>query len=221
MGGPRGQRVRRYLRQAQKLFALDGARVILSQAVSCLPPKYKSAPSSPRRTLSSFINRFRSLSTSSLSTVPPKEEHRSDIPFRHRRRRGWGLEESAQLDPWTMLSSTALVVLPILPAPVVLDNFVCLWIPLPARSSIRIAYARRDEVGKPQARGAGGCRARDAGVAAQRRDEAVGLGAPGRQCGVDDGRLVPRLSPLSQVSLNLVCRWERGAARSRREGVCG
>ncbi len=42
---PRGQRVRRYLRQAQEFFALDGARVILSQAVSHLAPNCKSTPS--------------------------------------------------------------------------------------------------------------------------------------------------------------------------------
>ena len=44
------------------------------------------------------------------------------------------MKENAQLDPWTMLSSTALVVLPILPAPVAFDALVCLWIRLPVWS---------------------------------------------------------------------------------------
>jgi hypothetical protein len=60
------------------------------------------------------MNRFRSLSTSSLSTAAP--ENNTGQPLRIVVMREETPGKSAQFDPWTMSSSTALVVLPILPA---------------------------------------------------------------------------------------------------------
>lgn len=66
-----------------------------------------------KHALSSFINRFLSRSTSSLSTertcqYSTETEQQGHIPTLRKRGRG------SQLDPWTMLSSTALVVFPML-----------------------------------------------------------------------------------------------------------